>query len=79
MTWWLLIAIAGAVTVMDVVIVWAIVHTGWRSWPQEFPARPPRPDAVSRRFQSLRLGIMNFGFSFTVVVDEAHLHLRPVR
>ncbi len=79
MTWWQLIAIVGAVTVLDVAIVWAIVHLGWRAWPQEFPARPLRPDAVSRRFQSLRLDIVNFGFSFTVVVDEAHLHLQPAK
>jgi len=45
----------------------------------QFPAVEPATDAVERRFQSFRFGLINAGFSVHVAVDSAHLHLRPVR
>ncbi|MBX3374190.1 MAG: hypothetical protein KF817_10165 [Phycisphaeraceae bacterium] len=50
----------------------------WQPMLAPFPARPPAPDAVHRRFQSFSVGIVNMGFSIHVAVDEAFLHLRPV-
>jgi hypothetical protein len=58
---------------------WGMVHLGWRPWAREYPPHPPAPDAVRRRFQSFRVGMMNLGGAIHVAVDEDHLHLTPVR
>ncbi len=75
----LVIAIIGLLTAMDVVIIWTIVRFGWGSLPAEFPGRQPLADAVSRRCQSFRVNLLNFGFCINVAVDEQHLHLTPIK
>ena len=45
---------------------------------RRFPAVLPAPDAVTRRFQSFRLGNVNAGLSIHVSVDQSHLHLTPL-
>ncbi|MHC4416408.1 MAG: hypothetical protein ACYS0G_14125 [Planctomycetota bacterium] len=60
------------------VILWAIVRFGWKPLADVFPPQPSQPDAVVRRFRSFRVGVVNFGFSMHVAVDERHLHLETV-
>ncbi len=68
-------AIADAL--VTIVALWAVVRFGWKPFAQRFPPRPADPDAVGRRFQSFRLGVLNFGFCIHVAADEGHLHLQP--
>ena len=79
MTLALVIAIAVALTVLDFVIVVTIIHRGWGPLPREFPAKTPGDDAVWRRYQSFRLGLMNLGYCIHVAVDEQYLHLVPIK
>jgi len=58
-------------------IVRVIVSRRWAAIPDKFPPTEPAPDAVTRRFQSFRAGVMNLGFSIDASVDDACLHLRP--
>jgi hypothetical protein len=75
----MVIAIIAAVVAFDLLLVWALVNLGWGDIARKFPAVDPTPDAVTRRFQSMKVGVMNFGFAIHVSVDEAHLHLTPIR
>ena len=58
-------------------LIWGLMHFLWRPVHERFPGREPDGDAITKRFQSFRLGIMNLGFSIHVAVDENHLHLTP--
>lgn len=77
MTWVVVVAI---VVVFDALtflgLRYAIGRT-WRPLLDRYPPRDPGPEAVSRRFQSFRLGFLNLGWSVHVAADEAHLHLVP--
>ncbi|UCD75130.1 MAG: hypothetical protein JSV91_15265 [Phycisphaerales bacterium] len=77
MTWfWILVVVA--VTLFDLGLIWAVMKVGWGPWMLQYPPREPTPDAVKRKFQSFRFGIMSFGGCVHVAVDEGHLHLRPI-
>jgi hypothetical protein len=79
MTVALVIAITLAVTVLDFVILFTIVHRGWGPLPRAYPARTPDDDAVRRSYQSFRLGLMNLGYCIHVAADEKYLHLVPIK
>ncbi len=79
MTTAIVIAIAVCVTALDVMIVFTIIHWGWGPLSREFPATKPGDDAVSRRYQSFRLGLLNFGYCIHVAADEQYLHLVPIK
>lgn len=67
----------------DIALIWAILNValrlGWNDLATRFPARDPAPDAVSRNFQSIAIGIANYGLCATIAVDDAALHVRPPR
>lgn len=70
------------VVVVDAVVVGALCAMGRAAFSplaDRFPARPPRPDALTRRRQSLRIDLFNLGGGFTISVDEDALHLTPNR
>lgn len=77
------IVIAGAFVIIDLVvgiaIVGALVRGVWGPLARDRPPHPPSADAVTRRFQSFRFGLVSFGWSIHVAADEAYLHLAPVR
>jgi hypothetical protein len=77
MTWFGLLFTV-VVVAFDLGLIWAVMKIGWGPWARRFPPRDPAPDAVQRRFQSFRFGLMNFGFCINVSVDEGYLHLRPI-
>jgi hypothetical protein len=76
---WGLIAIL--IVVIDAfvgyVIVRALMHNTFDALVRRFPAHDPAPDAVHRRFQQFRMGLVNFVAN--VAVDGERLHLRPPR
>lgn len=61
---------------LPVVLVWLIMRLIW--WPcrRRFPARPVRPGAEHRTFQSARVGLFG-GFNNCLVIqsDDEHVHL----
>ncbi len=79
MTIAIVIAIAAAVTMLDLAILVTIIHWGWGPLARGFPATAPGDDAVWRRYQSFRLGLLNFGYCIHVAADEQYLHLVPIK
>ena len=79
MTVAIVIAIAVAVTALDLMIVVGIIHWGWGPLSREFPATEPGDDAVWRRYQSFRLGLLSLGYCIHVAADERYLHLVPIK
>jgi len=61
------------------IIFTLVVKFGWSPMRRRFPPREIAPDALRRNFQSFRFGILNFGMSIHVAVDEHCLHLIPAR
>ena len=73
----LIILLAVIDALVTVIVLSAVVRFGWKPFAQRFPPRPADPDAVERRFQSFRLGVLHLGFCIHVAADEGHLHLQP--
>ncbi|MBL8991326.1 MAG: hypothetical protein JNJ48_07075 [Phycisphaerae bacterium] len=77
-----IIAIVAIFLVVDFIIVGAVLTLAAgpvKKLAARFPPVPPAPDAVGRRFQSFRIGIMNLGFCIHAAADEKHMHLSPAR
>ncbi len=79
MTMAIVIGIAVSVTALDLMVVVAIIHWGWGPLSREFPATAPGDDAVWRRYQSFRLGLLNLGYCIHVAADDQYLHLVPIK
>ncbi len=78
---WLVImlAVVAADLLIMTLVFWGVVHVAWNGPLGDFPAQPVAPDAVSKPFQSFRLGMANLGGCIHVDADEHWLHLTPVR
>ncbi len=77
-TFWIIIAFVVALDLVVIPLVLRLAIGGlWKPIAQAHPPIEPAPDAVTRRYQSFKAGIVNLGFSFHVSVDESSLHLRP--
>lgn len=66
--------------VMDLIIIGAVFSVAAgsaRTIAEKFPAKAVRPDAVRREFQSVAIGMGNWGGSYHLAVDEQHLHMEP--
>ncbi len=78
MSWPIIITLIVAAAVLEpIILVWALLHFGWGPLARSYPAQPADDQAVTRSFQSFRMGLINLGFCIHVTVDERHLHLRP--
>ena len=80
MTTWQILILVGCVLVMDTVIVGAVLAaTGaqWKRFATYFPERPVLAGAQRRTWQTVRLGVWNWGWSFTISVDAQCVHLTP--
>jgi hypothetical protein len=74
--------LVGLILLIDLMVVGAIcyaVSQTMRDISSKFPPSDPRPDAVRRRFQSFKFGLVNLGWCVHVAVDDRHLHLSPTR
>jgi len=69
--------VAAGVGMIPVIAMLAF-HMLWRPIFAKYPAQRPTLDAVSRRYQSFSVGIVNMGFSINVSTDEEFLHLDPL-
>lgn len=75
--WAIIAGVVALITLMDVVVVYALVSAGWAELVQDFAAAEPQPGAVRRDFQTVKAGMYNFGWSVHIAVDERHLHFYP--
>jgi hypothetical protein len=74
--------IVAFVVVFDVIIITLVMRalaSAVKPLGEEFPAVEPAPAAVRRRFQSLKIGLINLGWSVHIAIDRGYLHLRPAR
>jgi hypothetical protein len=67
----------GAVILLDSVIFWALLRSGWSELVQGFSGAEVSAGAVRRDFQSFKVGLYSFGWCVHVAVDEHHLHVFP--
>lgn len=75
---WLIISgVIALITLVDLLVVYALVRAGWAELVQGFGYVEPEPGAVRRRFQTFKAGLYNFGWLVHVAVDENYLHLYP--
>jgi len=69
--------------VFDIALITLILRTmagrTFGDLAEQYPPTEPEPNAVTKRFQSFRFGIINAGFCVHVSVDSSHLHLKPAR
>ncbi len=76
----IIILIALASLLVNFAVIWfilrAAVNSRWNILADRFPAQPPEPDAVTKRFQSLNFGVLNLGGCVTITVDSNYLHLQ---
>lgn len=80
MTLWIILAIFIPIDLLVVgSILYGTIHVAWNGFAEKHPPRPIADDAVRRRRQSFKLGVLNLGWSLHVAVDDACLHLEPVR
>lgn len=66
--------------ITDIVVVGAVMQMAGQSLRKLCAAYPPLPrkaNAVERRFQSFKVGVVSLGFSVHAAVDENALHLTP--
>lgn len=74
------VALILVVVAIDVMVVGALasqLKSQWGPIVREFPGVPASPRAVSRNFQSLRVGMFNLGQGFHIAVDDERVHLSP--
>ena len=59
-------------------VVGLIVRSSWKPLEVFFPAQVPSDTSYGRKFQSFSFGLVNYGFSIHVVIDDEFLHLTPI-
>lgn len=77
-----IILLVAVFLVTDFIVVGAVIHSAGRTLREVCAAFPPTPrsaDAVERRFQGFKFGMVSLGFSVHAAVDERALHLTPTR
>jgi len=71
-----------AIIVFDLLLtaglLWLLLRMVWGPLRDRYAAVDPRSDAVTRRYQSFRFGLISFGCAIHVAADEEHLHLAPL-
>ena len=67
------------ICVLEAPVILVLVFKGmWTPIARQYPPQPLADDAITRRFQSFKLGIINLGWSIHASIDSRYLHLRPV-
>lgn len=82
MTTGTIILLVALFLVIDLIVVCSIVTLAAapaKKLAAAYPPVPPKPDAVVKRFQSFRIGMMGLGGCIHVAADEKYMHLTPAR
>lgn len=76
-TFWVIMAVVVADLIFVPLVISVLVRGGWNPIAERFPSREPNGDAVTKHFQSYKVGLLNLGFMVHTSVDDMCLHLRP--
>lgn len=83
MQFWHIMLLIGFMLMMDMIVVGAILNVAVQSFfeplSKRFPPKEMMADAVEKSFQTVKVGIMNFGMSVHFGVDDKHLHVVPAK
>ena len=67
--------------IVDVLVAFSLIAASlqllWNPLHLAYPPRTPAEDAVRKRLQSFRIGLLNLSYCIHTTVDENHLHLTP--
>ncbi len=78
---WLLIVVL--FVIVDLVIAFGLIAGSlklvWNPLHLAYPPRTPADDAVRKKLQSFRIGLLNLSYCIHTAVDENHLHLTPAK
>jgi len=72
--------IVGVFVIVDLVVVFAAFRLCaiiWNALGKGCDFVQPGPDAVRKDFQSMKIGMFNYGGCLHIAVDEDYLHLYP--
>jgi hypothetical protein len=61
-----------------VTVIGLLFRNSWKPLEVQFPAQVPSEASYGRKFQSFSIGLVNFGFSVHVIIDDRFLHLTPI-
>lgn len=71
------------VGMMDLIIVPAVIHAAisgyWAPIADKFPWTEPAAGSPRWNFASLKIGVLNLGWSVHLLADDAALHMTPVK
>jgi len=73
------LALVACETFLIAFVLKATIGRTFLTLAEKYPHVEPGPDAVERKFQSFKFGVINAGLSVHVAVDSNYLHLRPAR
>ena len=78
MSWILIIVLF---VIVDFVVAFGLIAGSlrlvWYPLHLAYPPRTPADDAVRKKLQSFRIGLLNLSYCIHTAVDENHLHLTP--
>ena len=75
---WIVIAMVVILAPVSILLMRTIAGRQMRSWLEEFPARPPRPEATWQMPGHMTIGDMS-GNVYRVAKDDEFLHLAPMQ
>lgn len=83
MTGWQVALLVVGIVIVDTVVISALIRSliggTWNKMAEKHPFTEPPPEAIRKNFQSLKVGLLNMGWSVHLAVDADHLHLMPAK
>ena len=80
MSWILIIVLF---VIVDFVVAFGLIAGSlklvWNPLHLAYPPRTPADDAVRKKLQSFRIGLLHLSYCIHTAVDENHLHLTPAK
>lgn len=78
-TLWVIVAVVVADLIFVPMVIYAVVNGSWSPMVRLYPAKDQAPDAVTKHFQSYKVGLLNLGYMVHTTVDDMCLHLQPAK
>jgi hypothetical protein len=75
--WYLIVTFIVFDLIFVSLVITGLVRMNWTGLAKSYPPVAPDADAVEKKFQSIKLGMCNFGSCIHIAADERFLHLTP--